>query len=140
MVPRFHRPMQLLKGAVDRFRGLTLYVRDSFSAYRQRSYERGSWEVIVVRICTSSHYLYMFGVYRNPNLSDNIFHYLLTAMAKVQPVDKKAYLFVGDVNAHHDEWLNSSTTTVHSKVTLDFASSSGCEQMVTEPTHIDEGD
>ena len=49
--------------------------------------------------------------------------------------------FVGDVNVHHEEWLGSSTTTVHggSRAALDFASSSGCEWMVTEPTHIDGG-
>ena len=78
----------------------------------------------------------MFGVYRNPDLSD-IFDYLLTPMAKVQSDDKKAsFLFVGDVNAHHEEWLVSSTTAVHGRAALDFVSSSGCEQMVTEPTHI----
>ena len=33
----------------------------------------------------------------------------------------------------------SSTTTVHGRAALDYVSSSGCEQMVTEPTHIDGG-
>ena len=38
---------------------------------------------------------------------------LLTAMNKVQSVDTKtSFLFVGDVNAHHEEWLGSSTMTV----------------------------
>ena len=46
----------------------------------------------------------MFGVYRNPNLSDKIVDCLLTAIAKVQSVDRKAFfLFVGDLNAHHEE-------------------------------------
>ena len=31
------------------------------------------------------------------------------------------------------------TTTVHGKAAVDFVSSSGCEQMVTEPTHVDGG-
>ena len=43
------------------------------------------------------------------------------------------------MNAHREEWLGSSTTTVHGKTTLDIASSSGCEQVVTETTHIDGG-
>ena len=43
------------------------------------------------------------------------------------------------MNAHHEEWLVSSTTTVHGRAALDFVSSSGYEQMVTEPTHIDGG-
>ena len=72
MVPGFYRPMQLLKGEIDRFRGLTVYVRDGFSAYRQRSFECECCKVIVVRICSSSHNFYVFGVYRNPDLSDKI--------------------------------------------------------------------
>ena len=48
-------------------------------------------------------------------------------------------MFVGDENAHNEEELGSSTTTVHGRAALDFASLSGCEQIVTEPTHIDRG-
>ena len=60
-------------------------------------------------------------------------------MAKVQFVDRKApFLFIGDVNAHHEKWLGSSTTYPHGRAARDFASSSGCKQMVTEPTHINE--
>ena len=52
-------------------------------------------------------------------------------------MDRKAsFLFVGDVNAHHEEWLGSSMTNGHGRVAHYFTSS-GCEQMVTEPTHID---
>ena len=80
----------------------------------------------------------MFGVYQNPDLSDNIFECLLTAMAKVlKSVDIKAYfLLVFDVNAHHEEWLGSYTTNLHGRVVRDFSSLSGCEQMVTELTPI----
>ena len=35
----FGRPILLLKGEVDLLRGCTLYVREGFPAYRQRSYE-----------------------------------------------------------------------------------------------------
>ena len=42
--------MQLLKGDVDGFRLMTLYVRDGFSAYRQRSYVCGRCEVIVFAV------------------------------------------------------------------------------------------
>ena len=41
--------------------------------------------------------------------------------------------FFGDVNAHHEMWLGS----VHGVVALDFTYSSGCGQMVTEPTNVD---
>ena len=48
-------------------------------------------------------------------------------------------LLVGDVNDPHEEWLGSSTTTVHGRNALDFVSSADCEQLVTEPTHINGG-
>ena len=120
---------------IDRFRGLVVYVRDGFSAYRQRNYECGCCEVIVVRISSSSQNFRVFGVYRNPDLSDKIVDCLLTVMAKVRFVYRKAFfLFVGDVNAHHNEYLGSSMTNLHGRVASDFASLSGCEQMGTEPT------
>ena len=59
-------------------------------------------------------------------------------MAKVQSVDRKAsFLFVADVNAHREDWLVPSTMTVYGKAALDFISSSDCEQIVTETTHVD---
>ena len=99
---------------------------DDFSVYRQRGYEFGSCDVIVVRIRRGSHNFYMFGIYRNPDLSDKIFDCLLTAVAKVQSVDIKAsFLFVGDANAHHEEWLRSPTTNLSGRAGGDFASLSG---------------
>ena len=62
--------MQLLKTDVNRFRGKALYVRKGFSEYKQRSYKCGCYEVIVVRIASGSHNFYVFGVYRNHDLSD----------------------------------------------------------------------
>ena len=43
------------------------------------------------------------------------------------------------MNAHQEEWLESSMINLHGRAARDFASSSSCEQMVTEPTHIDRG-
>ena len=73
MVSGFGRSMQLLKGEVDRFRKLAVFVRDGFSAYRQRINEYGCCEIIVVRICSNSHNVYAFSVCQNSDLSDNIF-------------------------------------------------------------------
>ena len=115
-------------------------MRDGFSGYRQRGYECGYCEVIRVRICSSSHNFYVFGVYRTPDLSGKIFYCLLPAMAEVQSVDrKKSFLFFGDVNAHHQEWFGSSTTNLHGNAARDIASASGSEQMITEFTHMKEG-
>ena len=61
-------------------------------------------------------------------------------MAKVQFVDRKAsFLFVSDLNAYHEGWLGSSTMPLHGRAARDFASSSGCEQIVTDLAHIDGG-
>ena len=66
--------MQLLRGEVDRFRRLAVYVHDGFSAYRQRGYEYGCCEDIGARICNSNHNFHAFGEYRTSDLSDNIFY------------------------------------------------------------------
>ena len=42
------------------------------------------------RICSSSHYLNVFDVYQNLDLSNKIFYCFLTAMAKINSVDRKA--------------------------------------------------
>ena len=59
-------------------------------------------------------------------------------MARVQSVnDKAVFVFVGDANAYHSEWLESvSPTDQHGRDTLDFSNLSGCEQLVHCPTHI----
>ena len=57
--------------------------------------------------------------------------------AVVQAVDGRAlFLFMGDLNGHHQEWLGSTTMNRHGVVALDFATVSHCVQMVIGPTHI----
>ena len=51
--------------------------------------------VVYVGVCSSSHNLYVFGVYRNPDLSDKIFDCLLTARAKVQSAKRASFLLAG---------------------------------------------
>ena len=79
----------------------------------------------------------MFSVYRNPDANDSIFDCLLTSLAAIQESDNKAaFLFVGDFNAHHREWLSSvSPTDCHGLRALDFTSEAGCEQLIHGPTH-----
>ena len=82
----------------------------------------------------------MFGAYRNPDLSDKIFDCLSTVMTIVQSVDRKAsFLYVGDMNPHHEKWPGSSTMTLHNGAARGFALSSGYEQLITEFTHSDGG-
>ena len=57
-------------------------------------------------------------------------------MAAVQAEDVRAsFLFVGDVNGHHQEWLGSMTTNRHGVAAFEFATVSGCDQLVVGPTH-----
>ena len=56
---------------------------------------------------------------------------LLTSMDAVQAEDVHAsFLFVGDLNGHHQEWLCSTTTNRHGVATFDFATVYGCDQLV----------
>ena len=57
-------------------------------------------------------------------------------MTAVQAEDVRAsFLFVGDLNGHHQEWLGSTTTNRHGVAAFDFATVSGCDQLVVGPTH-----
>ena len=57
-------------------------------------------------------------------------------MAAVQADDVRAsFLFVGELNGHHQEWLGSTTTNRHGVAAFDFATVSGCDRLVVGPTH-----
>ena len=45
------------------------------------------------------------------------------------------FLFVGDLNGHHQEWLGFTTTNRHGVAVFDFATVSGCDQLVVGQTH-----
>ena len=80
--------------------------------------------------------LYVFSLYCNPDPYDRIFDCLLTSMAAVQTEDiSVSFLFVGDLNGHHQELLGSTTTNCHGVAAFDFATVSGCNQLVVGPTH-----
>ena len=59
-------------------------------------------------------------------------------MTRVLLVDDKAvFVFAGDENALHPEWLESvSPTDRHGRDALGICNLSGCEQLVRCPTHI----
>ena len=87
-------------------------------------------------VCGVRQNIYVYSLYRNPDLDDLIFDCLLTSMAAVQAEDVRAsFLFMGDLNGHHQEWLGSTTTNCHGVASSDFATVSGCDQLVVGPTH-----
>ena len=62
------------------------------------------------------------------------------SMAAVLAEDVRAsFLFVGDLNGHHQEWLSSTTTNRHGVAAFRFGTVSGCDQLVVGPTHVHGG-
>ena len=47
---------------------------------------------------------------------------------------RASFLFVGDLNGHHQEWLGSTTTNRHGVASFHFVTVSG--QLVVVPTHV----
>ena len=93
---------------------MAAYVRDGYGAFRQPKFECGCYEMLFFLVCGVRRDLYVYSLYRNPVLDDRIFDCLLASMAAVQPEDVCAcFLFVGDLNGHHQEWLGSTTTNRH---------------------------
>ena len=87
-------------------------------------------------LCDIRQNLYVYSLYRNPDLDDRIFDCLLASMAAVQAEDVRAsFLFVGDLNGHHQEWLGSTTINRHRVAAFYFATVSCCNQLVIGPTH-----
>ena len=84
-------------------------VRDGYGAFRQPKFECGCCEMLFSRVCGVRQNLYVFSLYRNPDLDDWIFDCLLTSMAAVKAEDVRAsFLVVGDLNGRHQEWLGST--------------------------------
>ena len=87
-------------------------------------------------VCGERQNLYVYSLNRSPDLDDRIFYCLLALMAAVQAEDARAsLLFVGDLNGRHQEWLGSTTTNRHGVAAFDFATVSGCDQLIVDPTH-----
>ena len=115
---------------------MAAYVRDGYEAFRQPKFERGCCEMLVSRVCGARQNLYVFSLYHNPDLDDLILDCSLTSMAAVQAEDVRAsFLCVGNLNGHHQEWFDSTTTNRHGVAAFDFATVSGCYQLVVGPTH-----
>ena len=58
--------------------------------------------------------IYVFSLYRNPDVDDQIYECLLTSMAAVQAEDVRAsFLVMGNLNGHHQGWLGTTTMNRH---------------------------
>ena len=105
LVPGFCRPVLLCRGKMPRARGIAAEVRDGYGSFRQSKFECGCCEMLFFRVCSVRQNLYVYSLYCNPDLDDRLFYCLLASMAAVQAEDVRAsFLFVGDLNGHHQEW------------------------------------
>ena len=58
-------------------------------------------------------------------------------MAAMQAeVVRASFLFVGDLNGHHQEWLGSTTTNRHGVEAFDFAQSLAISWLSAQPMHV----
>ena len=100
---------------------MAAYVRHGYGAFCQPKFECGCYEMLVFRVCGVRQNLHVFSLYHKPDLDDRIFDCLLSSMAVMQTEDICAYfLFVCDLNGHHQEWLGSTTTNRHGVAAFDF--------------------
>ena len=83
LVPGFGHPVLLCLGRMPRARGMAPYVGEGYGAFCQPKFECGYCEMMVFRVCGVRQNLYVFSLYRNPDLDDRIFDCLLTSMAAV---------------------------------------------------------
>ena len=136
LVPGFGRPVLLCRAGMKRARGMGVYVRDGYGAFRQSKFECSCCEMLVFRVCGARQNSYVFSLYRYPDLDDRIFDCYYNSNGSRAGRDARAsFLFVGDSNGHHQEWLGSTTTNRHGVAAVDFATVSGYDQLVIDPTH-----
>ena len=99
---------------MPRARGMAAYVRDGYGVFRQPKFECGCCEMLAFRVCSAKQNLHAFSLYRNPDPDDRIFDCLRASIAAVLTEDiRTSFLFVGDLNGYHQEWLGSTTTNRH---------------------------
>ena len=84
LVPGFCRPVLLCRGKMPRARGTAADVRDGYRAFRQSKFECGCCEMLFFKVFGARQNLYVYSLYRNPDLDDRIFHCLLASMAAMQ--------------------------------------------------------
>ena len=77
---------------------MATYVRDGYGAFCQPKFECGCCEMLVFRVCGVRQNLYVYSLYRNPDLDrvdDRIFDCLLASVAAVQAEDVRASFLFG---------------------------------------------
>ena len=103
---------------------------------------RASWSVLamnpVFNFCSRIFNFHVYAFYCNPGHDGSLYDCLLDSTARVQSVDDKGvFVFVGDENVHHTQWLESvSPTNRYGRDALGLCNLLGCDQLGRCPTHI----
>ena len=84
LVPGFGHPVLLCRDNIPRARGMAAYVRDGYGTFPQPKFECGCCEMLVFRVCGMIQNLYVYRLYRNPDLDDLIFDCLLASISAPQ--------------------------------------------------------
>ena len=79
LVPGFCRPVVLCRGKMPRACGFAAYVRDGYGTFRRPKFECVCFEMLFFRVCGVRQNLYVYSLYRNPDLDDRIFYCLLAS-------------------------------------------------------------
>ena len=136
LIPGFSEPHLLYQRNIPNAQGMAAYIRSGMPIYRQNKLECKCHEILCFKIYRKFNNIYVFACYRNPSCDDSINDYLLESMSTIQSLDSKAsFVICGDFNAHHKDWLISHTTDSHGRSAYEFCFSSGCDQLIDEPTH-----
>ena len=89
-------------------------------------------------VCGVRQNLYVFSLYRNPDLDDRIFDCLLASMAPVQAEDVGvSFLFAGDLNGHHwSSWLLRPRTIIELQPLTSQLYSVAISWLSAQPMHV----
>ena len=90
------------------------------------------------RVCGVRQNLYVFSLYRNPDLDDRIFDSLVASMADVQAEDIRAsFLFVGDLNGHRRSgWVLPPRTVMELQLLTLQKSPVAISWLSAQPMHV----
>ena len=135
LVPWSGRPLLVCRGKMPRARGMAAHVRDGYGAFCQPKFECDCCEMLLWGFEVWDR-TFMCSVFTQPwPRRPRILDWLLTLMATVQAeIVRVTFMFVGDLNGHHQEWLDSTTTNRHGVAAFDFVTVSGYDQLVNSYT------
>ena len=73
LVQSFGRPVLLYRDKMPRAREMAVYGRDGYGAFPQPKFECGCCEMLFWGVCGVRQNIYVYSLYRNPDLDDRIF-------------------------------------------------------------------